>query len=707
MLCQIVLGSLLVVSSVSTAKERVYVDNGIEMVRNYQDKRLTDYGILDVTKAPYSVDSSGVKDSTRAIQEAITDARDARMIVYFPSGKYRVSDTISANQINQNRVAIPSISRRDDFPCILWGGTSGGRAKIVLSDNSPQFSDSQNPKPVISTETDANPNITFNVMIVSLDVDLGKGNAGGIGIDHQGAQGSVTEDVHVFAQGAFAGFRGTSGSGGSASHISVHGGRYGLYLTGLKKTPSDSGSGSQPSPVISHVVLEGQTDKSIFSGTRGPLTLVGASIKGQGIHIKGPHSPWNGALNIVDSVIQYKGDGPVITGDRPLYLSNVYFENAKEIAHLDNAPVLEGVRGAWVHVTEYAASQSPKYPIWVNGIKQHDPVVTIEYGSEPAKDLLETHEWTEKLPSWDNPKVANVKESPYSAIGDGKTDDTQAIQQAINENRFVFLPKGVYRISNTLQLKSDSRLFGIGVHSKIEPIPESPAFIDPKSPSPILAAPDDPEATCVAAFIQLWCRMPGAYAIHWQSGHNSVVRNVRTKPGPWLRGAGPTNHPMIVIDGNGGGRWYNALMHIKFPQGSKHRHVLARGTRESLAFYMLNPEHSAADYMVEFDNVRNANVYAIKSETLGANGPRAITPVFIRNSSNFRIFGHGGNAVPAKGQPMYRIRGCTNFLLANFTYQFYKPGADPSTWFMVEEVTQDGRLIHTPGTENFTLYKRK
>jgi hypothetical protein len=70
---------------------------------------------------------------------------------------------------------------------------------------------------------------------------------------------------------------------------------------------------------------------------------------------------------------------------------------------------------------------------------------------------------------------------------------------------------------------------------------------------------------------------------------------------------------------------------------------------------MLDPEHSAADYMVEFDDVRNVRVYAIESETLGANGPRALTPVLIRNSSDFAIFGHGGNACPPEGQPLYRI----------------------------------------------------
>ena len=37
---------------------------------------------------------------------------------------------------------------------------------------------------------------------------------------------------------------------------------------------------------------------------------------------------------------------------------------------------------------------------------------------------------------------------------------------------------------------------------------------------------------------------------------------------------------------------------------------------------MLNPEHSNGDYMVEFADVRNLTVYGVKSETLGAGGPR-------------------------------------------------------------------------------------
>jgi Pectate lyase superfamily protein len=44
--------------------------------------------------------------------------------------------------------------------------------------------------------------------------------------------------------------------------------------------------------------------------------------------------------------------------------------------------------------------------------------------------------------------VANVKD--YGAVGDGKTDDTTALQQALNANRYVYLPRGTYLVSKTL-----------------------------------------------------------------------------------------------------------------------------------------------------------------------------------------------------------------------------------------------------------------
>lgn len=55
----------------------------------------------------------------------------------------------------------------------------------------------------------------------------------------------------------------------------------------------------------------------------------------------------------------------------------------------------------------------------------------------------------------DDGGVINVKKDPYNAKGDGVTDDTAAIQQALsdypNKNKIIYLPTGTYLVSDQLQ----------------------------------------------------------------------------------------------------------------------------------------------------------------------------------------------------------------------------------------------------------------
>ena len=141
---------------------------------------------------------------------------------------------------------------------------------------------------------------------------------------------------------------------------------------------------------------------------------------------------------------------------------------------------------------------SSKYPVWLNGRRTEALSVDVRRDVQPPDDFLERHRWGEPLPAWNDPMVVNVQAPPWGATGDGKTDDTDGIQRAIDENRDVFLPKGNYRISRPLRLSSDSRLIGLGVHSKLEPM--GGAFADASNPAPMLIAPNDTDATCHQVF---------------------------------------------------------------------------------------------------------------------------------------------------------------------------------------------------------------
>lgn len=696
---------------VRTRQQLAEVAAGI--VARYADKRLAEYGILDVTRAPYQADPTGQRDCTRVLQQAVKDGRDARLVVFFPAGTYRVSDTIAGIQGH----VVPSGKdaerlRNDDFPCILRGSTRGGRAKILLAPNSPGFNDPGNLKPVLYLTARAwkephelAANVSFNQMILSLDVEIGPGNPGAIGVDHQAAQGSVVEDVTVRAGDGFAGFRGAPGSGGGMSHITVLGGRYGLYLGEAKYLPRHSGA--QPSPVISHLVLTGQTEKAVYYRGRGPLTLAGARIEGAGIQLEGPSwAAWDGGLNVVDASIQHTGDGPAIAGNRPVYLSNVYVQNAAAIARIDGAPVLKGVANGWTHIREYAAGPGPQYSIWMDGARRKEPVVQVAPDAAgPPADLLRPHAWKQPLPTWEDEGVINVRAATYGAKGDGKADDADAIQRALDTGDAVFLPKGIYRLSRPLRLGSRSRLIGLGTYSILSPILDAPAFSDPEHPQPVLTTLNDPTATTTVAFVLIWCRAPGAYAMHWQAGRHSMVRNVLFRRWPWPSGAEPASHPFVLVDGSGGGRWYNVAWGTHFGQAPGYRHFLARGTRQPLSFYMFNPEHASSDYQTEFDDVQNLNIYALKAETIPL-GPIARPPVLISSSRNFRIFGYGGNASAERGSCLFRLEACTDFLLSNFGQQHMKTGAAPESWHMLADTPPDGATVRTPATEFFLLYRR-
>ena len=160
-------------------------------------------------------------------------------------------------------------------PNYLTGSRLGKGATITLKPSSPGFTDAATPAYVVdfffeNSEATPEPNAQYNSMATNLNIVIGSGNVGAVGIRLRGAQGSGIEDVTVFAGDGLAGVVGGCGSGGAHHGLRVVGGRYGLDLRQ-----------SQPTGTVSGSTLEGQRCAGLVYGGFESLSAVGMNITDQ------------------------------------------------------------------------------------------------------------------------------------------------------------------------------------------------------------------------------------------------------------------------------------------------------------------------------------------------------------------------------------------------------------------------------------------
>ena len=646
------------------------------------------------------------------------------MACFFPAGTYLLSDTLSCTQQLYQK-ANGRVFGGNRFPVMLVGSrATGKRPRLVLAAGAAGFGDPAKPKIFVHfwsrgygnpttadrvtdglPATVEQPNIGMNQMLENLEIVIGEGNPGAVALRHQAAEGSAIEDCLIDATHGLTGIQGGIGSGGSSAGVTVVGGRVGLDFTGYM-------SGTQPTPVITGFTLIGQTEAAIRSTSRQTLVAVGLKIvadrcAGPLIQVPTGQRANHGTLTLVDADIQFTGaalDRPervVVASDCGTYLHNVFVRGAtKIVVDAANKSELVGRPSGWLWVRQYAATSTPRrdqgaafqYPVYVHG--RPIPLLSeVVPDREPPANLQATHLWSPTFPSFESAGAANVCEPPYAAKGDGLTDDTAAIQRAIDEHDVVFLPRGCYLLSRTLELRPQTKMLGVGQAFSLLVAARSGAFADAAKPAPMVRTADTAEAETILAFFGF--ANPngavGAKFLEWRCGGRSVFRGVEIKG--TTRAAG---FP-VSITGHGGGNFYN------YREGDAR--LLIDNAAGPLRFYQFSVQQVTS----EVRHSKNVDFFGTKYE---GNDPM----LRILDSDHIRLFGHGGNAKGRPGASLFVFERTTNFLFANAVDGPTKIGSktlshrdgstDPRLWHMLIDKAADGTELKLPPLERPVLYQR-
>jgi hypothetical protein len=658
---------------------------------------LLELGYLDVTGAPYHADPKGTQDSTSAIQQAIEDAYDQQLVTFFPEGEYLVSDTLVMRQDAEHW-------NRKETANLLVGSTSGERPVIRLKDNATGFGgDSQKPLlyihatsfpslpvPDYVKDPENQKDINFNQGIIGVNLEVGNGNEGAVGINFPGAQDCVLEDIKITLRSGYAGITGLPGVSSVLGNIEIVGGRYGLATQ------------KADHPTFNNLILRDQTEYAIYDyKTAGVMNLAGFRIikdHAPAVQMTSAWSLGGGNITFLDGSFEFAENNgqPAIDNaiGRSIVLKNVFFKNAGTIIQSGSNPAWVGAPG-WLRVEEYAAPLEKPGPVdgenvgrtLIDGIEDiHEVRTPIQFESTPPPDLSSRHTWGKSSPTADvilkmiedgATQIVNAKNVPgYPVYGDGDRsfkgghDDTANLQWIIDHYDMVLLPKGRYLINDTLVLRENTHLIGIANHlSIIGPHPDW----KPTSPVNLLQTEDSASARTRLEHLNLiWNSGPVEHdwftGLDWRAGRNSVVNNIYLKA-RWSAQARQHATTDWLITGNGGGKWFGTGMgnnngedpYLTHPQK---RTLVVEETTEPLTIYSLNLEDGRAGlvdpingWQGDIRNAQNVAIIGFKSEN--ENDLRVI------DSDNVAIFGTGGHS------PVVRFVNTTRAFLANST---------PITW---------------------------
>ncbi len=626
---------------------------------SYYTLRPDDPAAVYLTRGSHGVHGDGIADDSNAIQQAIDKVQETTRqgIVFVPEGRYRISKTIFV------------------WPGIRIIGYGANRPVFVLGKDTPGFQEGMgymvmftggrpDPSRRVSRRgrqvmgivppndriPDASPG-TFYSAMSNIDFEIQDGNPAAVGIRFHAAQHCFLThmDFHIGS-----GLAGLHDVGNEAEGLHFYGGQYGIMTR-------------KPSPGWQFTLLdstfEGQSKAAIKEHEAG-LTLVRDHFKNVPTAIS-IDPGYADELWVKDARFEDISGPAVVISNEHNGRTEVNFEDIicrhvpTFVSFRESGKKLDGVGEmyqvkAFTHGLIFAkvgATPEIKTTYETSVLKTLPAPVPTDIPAVPAQD------------SWVNVHTLGVK-------GDGATDDTVAIKNAIVKHRTLYFPSGHYIATDTIILRPDTVLIGLSPTTTQIDLPDStPGFQGPGSPKALLEAPHG--GTNIVTGIGLYTNGINSRAVgaKWMASKDSLMDDVRFLGGHGTFGLtgsiyNNTNtadsnikrkwdseYPSLWVTDGGGGTFADIWTPVTFAQAG----MYISNTSTSGRVYELSSEHHVRNE-IKLDHASNWQIYALQTEEEHGEGPFAL-PLAIDNSNNITIANYHSYRVVGSYQPFpYAIR---------------------------------------------------
>ncbi|MGC2299372.1 MAG: glycosyl hydrolase family 28-related protein [Acidobacteriaceae bacterium] len=559
----------------------------------------------------FGVQGDGETDDSDALQHAVDRVQETTHhgVVFVPAGRYRLTRTI---HVWAGIRLIGYGARRPVF--VLAPNSSGfqeGADRYML-----WFTDERTPEgqPIADASE-----FTFFSAVSNIDFEIGEGNPAAVAIRFNVAQHSFVSHADFRITSAHAAIEQV---GNQASDIHIHGGQYGI-VTG-KTSPAwqfllvDSSFDRQQIAAI-------QTHEAGFTLVRDRFADVPVALSIPDGEIEQLYGQDLEMKNVSAAVLRL---GDVKNLRNEITLENIACDQVRSFVL--GAPGDDLPRAASSFVED-------RFTLGLEiGPDGREQGIVLRHHERPMdRSAVAVPSDIPALPpmrSWFNVRQIGAK-------GDGGTDDTAVLQQAIDAHQALFFPSGFYRLTSSLRLHANTALIGFSPFTTQLILSDNdPHFQGDGPANPLLIAPRGGTNIVFGIGFATGNANPRAAGVEWLAGEKSMLDDVDfwrghsefvralepAAPLPLPRSQQPpmqldAQHPSLWVHDGGGG----ILRGIWSHGGTAKAGLLIENTTTPGAIYQFSCEHHMRDE-VRIDHVANWKIYDLQTEEENPEGADAV-----------------------------------------------------------------------------------